>query len=50
MEKVQSKLKGSNLKITVAHVEERKAATVLMNEQVTEASTLHAEEKAAVDF
>eukprot|EP00930_Biecheleria_cincta_P046148 TRINITY_DN3182_c0_g1_i7.p1 TRINITY_DN3182_c0_g1~~TRINITY_DN3182_c0_g1_i7.p1 ORF type:complete len:1861 (-),score=425.96 TRINITY_DN3182_c0_g1_i7:240-5396(-) len=52
MEQVQSKVEGlkEDLKITMVQVEEKKAATAVLIEQVTKASAVAAEEKAAADI
>ena len=51
MEQVQSKVEGlkEDLKITMVQVDEKKAATAVLIEQVTKASAIAAEEKAAAD-
>eukprot|EP00931_Biecheleriopsis_adriatica_P107676 TRINITY_DN819_c0_g1_i4.p1 TRINITY_DN819_c0_g1~~TRINITY_DN819_c0_g1_i4.p1 ORF type:complete len:2563 (-),score=618.44 TRINITY_DN819_c0_g1_i4:48-7736(-) len=52
MEQVQAKVEGlkEDLKITMVQVEEKKAATAILIEQVTKASAVAADEKAAADI
>ena len=52
MEQVQSKVEGlkEDLKITMVQVDEKKAATAVLIEQVTKASAIAAEEKAGADI
>merc|ERR1712217_157982 len=51
MEQVQTKVEGlkEDLKITMVQVEEKKAATAVLIEQVTKASAIAADEKAKAD-
>jgi dynein heavy chain len=51
MEQVQSKVQGlkDDLKITMVQVEEKKAATAILIDQVTKASAIAAEEKASAN-
>ena len=52
MEQVQAKVEGlkEDLKVTMVQVEEKKAATAVLIDQVTKASATAAEEKAAADI
>lgn len=52
MEQVQTKVEGlkEDLKITMVQVEEKKAATAVLIDQVTKASAIAAEEKAAAQI
>jgi len=52
MEQVQSKVEGlkDDLKVTMVQVEEKKAATAILIDQVTKASAIAAEEKASANI